>query len=211
MRSKNAFSSNCRNLYFGWMATYELWDITGHPRRIKHISVGISAQELSLAFPSTLPGRFPMRIYSDLSTFSILRTVHRAGTSSTNSAPNISSVVLDTGYENYRGIQASKDQTRRSHRSMKVDSGPKYCINLSHNGHFACLYEPGRMSTFRLAMEGSKITTKLLSYMRHRVLGGRFCMHNDLPLVAFFGESGIYVWDFELGMFSSTKSYKQSP
>jgi hypothetical protein len=197
----------------GWVATYEIWNLRQNSYPICHFDIPLDdAEVLSQVKHITMncdglgPLRFPTAISTNIHIFAILRTIYLVHDFNSFAQPHYTSAVLPVSilpayhaptYSEH--ISRQYDTVIGKHSHDDDDWVPHYEIKFSFEGQYLCFRDCTTLAILEVSQKEEQCSVSILSFLPRPVFREIYCLHRNLPLLAFLSESTIKLWDFTHG------------
>jgi hypothetical protein len=193
----------------GWVATYEIWSIQGGLRRLcRAILLRLENAELLTQMRRTLTQgfwnsswklQFPTTISANLRTFCVLRTIYILHDYKSNSGPKTTSLVLPLDFRQgmVRGLPRPGAYALRQRTPMGRSQKQEYFVKICPLSRYICFRDFAWVAVYELSEVEEHPRLSVLSQIPDLIVQDVFCLHGNLPLLAFAEPSSIQLWDFK--------------
>jgi hypothetical protein len=190
----------------GWVATYEIWNLRGDHYPICHFDIPLDDSEVLLQAryiskePDSSPFRFTTAISTNIRMFAILRTVYLLKDIDSSGQLHYTSAVLPVSIKPaYPLPQWRQTVHPGEHCHRGNDLAPHYEIKFSSEGQYVCFHDCTELVLLEVLQNEERCAISLLSCRVNPIFREIYCLHRNLPLLAFQGKSSIKLWDFKCG------------
>ena len=195
----------------GWVATYEIWNLRNDRCPTCHLNIPLDDPEVLIQVQHVFknphemgPLRFPTAISTNIHIFAILRTIYSLHDSNSLAQPHYASLVLLVSimpayHDPIQLGNIPRHHAARKHFHTHDDWAPHYEIKFSCEGRYVCFRDCTALVMLEVLRKEERCSVSILSYLPHPIFHEIYCLHRNLPLLAFLSESSIKLWDFTRG------------
>jgi hypothetical protein len=141
--------------------------------------------------------RFPTALSSNISVFSILKTVYHLEMASLALRPRYTSVILPVG-------APRNPEEIPTYQSIHMN--PDFSVQINASGQYICFHGWNSVTIFELLANGKHCKLSSLASLEDSKVLQIFCFHESLPLLAFVRGTSIKLWNYKRGRWISTLS-----